>query len=112
MFDCQRCGACCRNPEENRAEGFDDWVEIELRAPLLRRKHLVRSLVVRGRDGRLHMRLDDAGRCMALAGTLGERVECTIYALRPRGCRRVQPGDEWCLQYRADLGLDSVAAQA
>jgi len=27
-FDCQRCGACCRNPDENRAEGVFDWVEV------------------------------------------------------------------------------------
>jgi len=101
VFDCQRCGACCCNARDNREEGFGDWVEIERGAPLLRRRQLS-DLVVRGEDGRPHLRLDDNGRCAALRGRVGDSVRCTIYSVRPRPCRRVEPGDSDCLRARAD----------
>jgi len=104
MYDCQRCGACCCNPADNRAEGFEDWIEVQAGAPLLRRKQHA-GLLVRGRDGRQHLRLSEAGRCIALQGRTGESVRCTLYALRPRACRRVQPGDPDCRQSRVDQGL-------
>ncbi len=104
MDDCQRCGACCCNPSDNRAEGFDDWIEVESGAPLLRRRRLA-SLVARGANGRPHLRVDGQGRCVALRGQLGQRVRCTIYPVRPRACRRVMPGDPDCLQSRLDRGL-------
>ena len=34
-LDCTRCGACCSNPLENRAEGFVGYVEVLARDPLL-----------------------------------------------------------------------------
>lgn len=101
VFDCQRCGACCCNARDNRAEGFADWVEIERGAVLLRRRRLS-DLIVQGEDNRPHLRLDSDGRCVALQGTLGDSVRCTIYAVRPRPCRKVQPGDPDCLRARAD----------
>lgn len=104
-LDCMRCGACCSNPLENRAEGFEDWVEVDARAPLWRRRRLVQTLVVRGSDGRAHLRLDERGRCAALDGAIGQRVRCSIYALRPRACRKVEAGSPRCLQYRAEHGL-------
>lgn len=100
--DCQRCGACCRNPEENRTEGVDVWVEVGPGEPLLRKpQHEV--LLRRDPDGGVHLRLVDGGRCIALRGALGREVRCAIYALRPAGCRRVTAGDNRCLQYRAEL---------
>jgi len=33
-------------------------------------------------------------------------VHCAIYAQRPRGCKRVQPGDEACLRARRERGID------
>ena len=53
-----------------------------------------------------HLRLDPAGRCLALRARIGGRVEGTVYALRPDGCRRVEPGSERCLQYRRERGVD------
>jgi len=103
-FDCQRCGACCRNPDENRAEGVHVWVEVAAGEPLLARKDHAR-LLQRDDDGNVHLRLVDDGRCIALLGAIGKRVRCSIYALRPRGCRRVTAGDNRCLQYRAEVGL-------
>jgi Fe-S-cluster containining protein len=102
-FDCQACGACCTNPGENRREGFRDWVAIEARDVILRRPR-ARALVVYNAAGEPHMRLDGE-RCAALRGRLGERVACAVYDIRPRACRRVEPGDDRCRQYRAERGL-------
>ena len=105
-LDCQQCGACCVNLPVNRAEGFVYWVEIEEGDAILERADLVRKLVMHDADGVPHLRIaDDDGRCLALRGTLGEGVSCGIYHHRPSPCRRVQPGDEWCLRARHDHGL-------
>lgn len=106
-LDCRTCGACCVNHPANRAEGFASWVEVEPGDRLLRDDELVRRLVVRDEDGVPHLRLTDGGRCLALAGALGRRVRCRIYHARPSPCRRVQAGDELCLQYRAAHGVAS-----
>lgn len=111
-YDCQRCGACCCNLPSNHAEGFADWVEIEADAPLLRRADLVRKLVRLDEDGVPHLRQVASDRnsasssCIALRGALGRDVHCTIYHLRPRPCRTVQPGDGSCLEARRQHRLD------
>lgn len=46
-----------------------------------------------------------APRCVALAGTVGECVSCTIYAQRPSVCHEVQPGDTFCHKARLRHGL-------
>ena len=92
-FDCLRCGACCVLPDENRREEVWAWVEVDTDAPLLKRQHVVARHVVRDEAGKLHLRLDDRGRCSALRGRLGQSVRCDIYEVRPRGCRRVEAGD-------------------
>jgi Fe-S-cluster containining protein len=97
-LDCRRCGACCCNTRENLDEGFPYYVEVEDPQPLQR-------WVVHDPEGVPHMRMDGP-RCSALTGRLGVRVTCRVYTHRPRGCRRVTPGDRACLQARADWGLD------
>lgn len=104
-FDCTACGACCCNPPENRAEGFTDYIEVDDRAPLLRKPALVQRLVVWSDSGAPHLRLDPDGRCLALRGRIGARVRCTIYPDRPRVCRLVEAGSELCLRYRRARGL-------
>ncbi|HWB74430.1 MAG TPA: YkgJ family cysteine cluster protein [Nannocystaceae bacterium] len=103
-FDCMRCGACCRNPAENREEGSVEWVEVAPSEPLAG-KPAHAKLLVANDDGVLHLRLVDGGRCIALRGAIGKKVSCSIYSLRPRGCRRVEAGDRSCLRYRAEAGL-------
>ncbi|MEZ4406356.1 MAG: YkgJ family cysteine cluster protein [Polyangiales bacterium] len=105
LFDCRRCGACCCNPDENRREGSVDWVEVGDHEPILKDEALARRLVVVNDKGERHLRLDDAGRCLALRGKVGKRVECTVYALRADGCRKVASGSAMCLQYRAERGV-------
>jgi Fe-S-cluster containining protein len=104
-LDCTRCGACCTNPAENRAEQFVDYVEVLSGDSLLAKPELVRRLVVRGGDGALHLRLDLDGRCLALRGSIGRRVRCTIYIDRPTACRKVEPGTPRCLAERRQHGL-------
>jgi Fe-S-cluster containining protein len=103
-FDCVRCGACCFNPPENVREGYADYVEVLASDLLARRPELLRRHAVE-KDGRVHLRLLADQRCSALAGALGRRVRCTIYAVRPAPCRRVQAGSDLCQRYRRALGL-------
>lgn len=104
-YDCLTCGACCFNAAENRREGVDSWVEIEPKEPILTRRKIASRYVLYDDDGVPHLRLDDGGRCTALRGKLGVAVKCAIYEARPRGCMRVMPGDNRCLQYRREQGV-------
>jgi len=105
MLDCTRCGACCTNPDENRAEGYSAYVDVTERESLLRHGKLVERYVTRDAEGRAHLKLDSGQRCSALSGKLGRRVRCEIYALRPAPCRRVQAGDADCLRSRRERGI-------
>jgi uncharacterized protein len=61
----------------------------------------------------VRMRGTDAAppRCVALAGVIGDRVRCTIYADRPSPCRDFAPyaplgmGEDACDRARARHGL-------
>jgi len=44
-------------------------------------------------------------RCHALAGIVGTRVSCGVYAQRPSPCRELQPGEDKCNRARARHGL-------
>ena len=58
------------------------------------------------RKGERHMKLEGAEqRCAALEGELGESVFCTVYELRPSGCRKVKPGSKECLRDRRERGI-------
>jgi hypothetical protein len=106
--DCQRCGACCTNPDENRAEGFAFYVEVEDDSRLLMVDDLKKRYVVFDDAGVPHLRLDPSGRCAALRGKLGRQVDCAIYADRAPGCRRVEPGTPECLKMRAQRGIGAA----
>lgn len=110
-FDCQTCGACCCNSDENRAEKFIDYVEVPKRARLQLQRPLLRKLTVVNGQGERHMRLVGRDqRCIALEGKLGVSVSCGIYELRPPACRRLEPGSEECLRDRRERGIDYVPA--
>src|SRR3954469_5767443 len=104
-LDCMRCGACCVNSEENRGEGYLDYVAIEPRALLRKKPELMRRFTVENEHGEAHLRLHREQRCTALRGTLGRRVRCEIYELRRAGCRRVTAGSKACLLARKERGL-------
>lgn len=106
-LDCQRCGACCCNSAENRAEGFRDYVEITRRDALFRDAEARARWAVDNADGVPHLRLVGGDqRCAALEGRLGVRVKCAIYDLRPAGCRRVNAGTAECFAARQSRGID------
>jgi uncharacterized protein len=105
-LDCQKCGACCCNPAENRAEGFRDYVEIGGGERLAKKQRQLQKFAVANERGVWHLKLVGAEeRCAALHGSLGRHVSCAIYDLRPRGCRLVEAGSKRCLQYREERGL-------
>ncbi|HEY5675763.1 MAG TPA: YkgJ family cysteine cluster protein [Myxococcales bacterium] len=107
IFDCQSCGACCCNTDENRAEAYVDYVEVKPRAALSRHPELLRRLTVVNTRGERHMRLRGAEqRCAALEGRLGQRVSCGIYQLRPASCRAVKPGSRECRRDRRERGIE------
>lgn len=105
IFDCRACGACCCNRDENRAEGFSDYVEVTPRDALFLVPDLLEQHAVKNAAGEWHLKLTADQRCVALEGKLGRRVSCAIYALRPKGCRRVEPGTPECLEARAERGI-------
>jgi Fe-S-cluster containining protein len=110
-LDCQRCGACCCNPDENRAEGFADYVEVGRGERLLRKPAVLQRYATANERGVFHLKLvGPEQRCAALEGALGRRVHCAIYELRPRGCRLVEAGSARCLQYRRERGIDERAS--
>lgn len=107
-YDCQRCGACCCNPSENRAEGYRDYVPVEPGSRLLRRLQLLGRYTVLNGRGERHLKIVGAEeRCAALEGALGRRVRCAVYLDRPAACRKVEAGSARCLQYRAERGITS-----
>ena len=105
-YDCTSCGACCVNPDDNKAEGYRWYLEVR-DTKLLKKPDLVKKLVVYDPNGVPHLRLDpQTDRCVALSGKIGVRAHCTIYELRPKGCRMLEPGDLRCLQARRERGID------
>lgn len=47
-------------------------------------------------------------RCLALKGTIGKDVICTVYSKRPSPCRELRQGDEKCNKARARHGLEPL----
>lgn len=48
-------------------------------------------------------------RCVALTGTIGAQVACSVYAQRPQACRDLAAGDAQCLRARARHGLGALS---
>jgi Fe-S-cluster containining protein len=44
--------------------------------------------------------------CVALEGTPGEDVKCTIYQNRPKHCRLFMPGSNMCINARKWVGFE------
>ena len=109
-YDCQRCGACCTNPDANRAAGYVAYVDVLPIERLLESADLVRRFVATDPQGNMHVRLDRTGRCVALVGRVGGHARCSIYEHRPRGCRLLQAGSPQCLVARRERGVGQRAA--
>ena len=103
-YNCEQCGACCTNPDENRREGFTAYVDVAPNSPLIKKE---KRFVVLDAEGNASMRLDPSGRCAALKGKLGVQVSYQVYKDRPRGCRLVEAGSVRCDQARQERGITS-----
>ena len=102
LFDCQSCGACCHNHLSNVRQGLDDYDEVNVRSPLLEDDEIAHKYTF-VRKGKHYMRMvSDKPRCIALEGTVGERVGCTVYSQRPSICRQFEAASEGCLKSRRE----------
>ena len=104
---CCACGACCatyritlpRVELDNAPEG---WVPAALTEPYTATTACMRECT------------DIPGRCIALQGTIGVAVSCSIYPQRPSACSEFAPfstlgyGDEACNEARRRHGLPSL----
>jgi hypothetical protein len=99
-LNCRTCGACCA--PEVRLPFYVGLKAADLRrlTPDWRERNVGR--------GSLLTRLDPVGHCVcvALRGTLGRRVSCTIYPRRPGPCRRLAEGSRSCRKARRQAGLE------
>ena len=101
---CLRCGACCA-----AFRGAFHWAESDAATPggvpeALTEPVRPHVLAMRGTNA-------NAPHCIALEGSVGERVSCRIYAQRPSPCRELgaayehgEPSPQ-CDRARARYGL-------
>jgi Fe-S-cluster containining protein len=97
MSVCQHCGACCAAYRVQFATyELDDAggsVPTALAEP------------VNGCTSRMRGTGEVPIRCVALSGTVGQAVGCTIYHQRPAPCRELTEGSHACNKARARHGL-------
>jgi Fe-S-cluster containining protein len=95
---CLSCGACCA-----AYRVAFHWSETDAALPGGVPAEMTRPLRVH--EVYMSGSADPAPRCVGLKGTVGESVECTIYARRPSPCRRLEPGSDQCRRARERYGL-------
>ncbi|HET7730689.1 MAG TPA: YkgJ family cysteine cluster protein [Usitatibacter sp.] len=96
---CLRCGACCATFRVSFYWGEAVTLGLEADAVEKVTPHLI---CMAGTNS-------GASRCHALHGTVGQAVECGLYAKRPSPCRELQPGEDKCNRARARHGLAPIA---
>lgn len=99
---CIECGACCASfrvsfywGETNAHDNGS--VPIELTTPIS-----PHHVCMKGTEQK-------PVRCIALEGTVGERVACSIYGLRSSTCRQFEAGSEDCIKARKIHGLPELS---
>lgn len=103
-LDCQACGACCTTRAKH-PELYVSLTQYDLHQ--IRRSKNGPALVVADPlfpEAHLKMVPINAERhhyaCAALQGTVGTKVECSIYENRPTVCRTFKPGSADCFDSR------------
>jgi uncharacterized protein len=97
-LDCTTCGACCaidstiitwaHKPIENSDENLN----------FLKINNYIDSYI----HGYFQMKTSkNCDRCIALEGTLGEKVSCNVYENRPSVCKNFEIGSKLCLDARS-----------
>lgn len=122
-YDCQSCGLCCvytfaevdphlpKVGDEHPAP-WRGYVEVEFTAGVRYNDELLDEFEDCGVTWTC-MRMEipegqNQPQCVALRGTLGVRVECSVYDGRPTCCRDFEPGSSACRKARRrahNLGL-------
>ena len=90
---CTTCGACCAT---YRVSFY--WADGERLPESMVEKVTPVMACMAGTQG-------PSPRCVALQGTVRERVRCAVYEQRPPVCRDLVPGDERCARARVCHGL-------
>jgi Fe-S-cluster containining protein len=121
-FDCLTCGACCvANVPEQTAYAETTWTDERRLGRSFVRLNVLRptraGMTERGmRVPHGAVRTVQRGGhtvCVALDGTVGGKVSCSVYARRPRVCRSsCEPGDDVCRMHRRQHGIDVPAVMA
>ncbi len=102
-LDCRKCGICCVS-----LTWGDTYVDVTPADEKRLGKRFVRLHVIHG-EIRTRPTTNKTGpikgvedcRCVALRGSIGKQVSCTIYENRPKVCRKaLRPGDSQCLAVR------------
>lgn len=109
-LDCQKCGACCVASAWSGGD-FEPFAEVSEHEGARIQKALPMSVVRVRPTGwtfqeptlAMEIKNDRYGRCVALKGTVGRKVSCSIYRARPAGCRDFEPGSERCLEIRRTI---------
>lgn len=107
-LNCRKCGACC-SPQVygsgvEQETGYVQLLGIDLVS--LSDEYLRKHVVVSKDDKRLACKENHNGCvCVALRGTVGKRVFCTIYERRPHLCRIYKKGSGNCIEMLLQLGV-------
>ena len=103
-YDCQQCGACCRNRESIPAVGYVCLTKHESK----QMKRLGPSVVQTDNNSFLGPR-DRVGTShpvsVAVCGLAGGHCRCALYELRPHQCRPFEVGSSLCRAAREEAGL-------
>lgn len=101
MSACLTCGACCASYRVEFAVYELDELGGSVPAAL--------TEPVKGVTCRMRGTGSVPIRCVALSGTVGQQVGCSIYASRPRPCDELTEGSYSCHKARARHGLPPLA---
>ena len=98
-LDCRTCGACCAAQRNDAVYVGVTAADIARMTRTWRERHVARDAIL--------TKLDPVGRCVcvALRGTVGQRVSCGIYTRRPEECRKFTAGSKECLAARRQAGM-------
>lgn len=100
---CTHCGACCACFRVDFAVYELDDMGGQVPAHM--------AMEVKGATARMHGTDLVPIRCVALTGSVGQAVGCSIYLQRPSPCRELQEGSAACARARAHHELPPLPPQ-
>jgi Fe-S-cluster containining protein len=92
--DCVACGRCCHHAPNTASLLEAD--EARMGEPLL-----TRLTIVYDKPPHFRFMKNDGDKCAALDTSVAGKYPCGVYAVRPDGCRAVEPGSPACMEARA-----------